>query len=212
MPSARVKTAMPGMSSYSQGTSRPPQEQRGRSGAPSPTWPHAFMEQLWSLVVLRLLGPSQGAERAPQVLETKSCAGPSSQPVFDALGQKRRTRRGVHSLAMGFVISRRELFSVWHCLQCICSSCAPSNGKNRWLFNSSGTESCWPCCLRVPSSLQSCPRREGTQTGGWFIPNSFPSPSSMRLEGCWARWVPHMRLRGVRASQLWRDSAVLCWS
>lgn len=41
--------------------------------------------------------------------------------------------------------------------------------------------------LTVPSSLQSCPRREGTEPRVWFIPNSFPSPSSMHLEGCWAR-------------------------
>ena len=50
-------------------------------------------------------------------------------------GSSERTPRGFPSLAMGFVISRCELFRVWLCLQCICSSHTPSNGKNRWLFN-----------------------------------------------------------------------------
>lgn len=136
---------------------------------------------------------------------------PSSQPVSHPLGQKQRpgprgrTWGGFPSLAIGFVISRRELFSAPLRLQRICPSHSHPNGKNQWILNSHGekapghaTEGCAAGRLllfrmaSVPGTVlgANLPR---TKLGGRFIPNSQPSPLSPgRDSSCRARRAPAM--------------------
>lgn len=121
----------------------------------------------------------------PRSLRPSAVPVPHPSPAPSAPGQKRRPRpwevaAGGHGEASPARPPASSSLAVNYSVRgSACSASAPatppSNGKNRWLFSSSWPESSRPCCLRVPSSLQGCPRRRGTEPGGWFIHHLLPS-------------------------------------
>lgn len=88
--------------------------------------------------------------------------GPSPQPTPSVLGQEQKPRpweagageHGEASSAWPWASSSLTLnYSVSGSACGVCSGRTPTNGKNRWLFNSSWPESSWLCCSG------SCPPR-----------------------------------------------------
>lgn len=139
-------------------------------------------------------------QRVPPRSKTESGAGPSPQRASNALGQKQRPRpweaavggRGEASPAQPWASSSLAVNYSVRGSACNASAAAtpPLMAKIDGFLISHGQKA--PGCAAHGSCPRctAAPRERGTQSAGWFSPNSFPLHSSMHLEGCWARRSP----------------------
>ena len=193
-PSVQARAATPAASGYSRGTSRATsgaacwvRSPRGLMPSPSSSGVSPF-PVCWDQL--------RGWDVPPRSLRRR--AVPVPHPHIQRPGAEARPRpweaaaRGHGEASPAWPWASSSLAVNYSVRGSACGTSAPATpplmAKIDGFLISHGQKAPGRAARRSCPRCTAAPGERGTQPGGWFIPNSFPSPSSMHLEGCWAKW------------------------